>query len=220
MAQLLVGIAFIIVIFYRYKAYQKSRHLNRIRFIYTYVFPDSLAQRVLEKYPHLTPEQVNTVMEGLKEYFQICHIAGKIPVAMPSVAVDVAWHEFILFTKQYQGFCKQAIGHFLHHVPAEAMTTRTKAQEGIKNAWKISCVREGMSPNQAKKLPCLFALDTELNIPNGFKYSLDCKKGVIDSYCVAHIGCSSACDSGCSSDSDSSFSDCSSGCSSGCGSSD
>jgi hypothetical protein len=80
---------------------------------------------------------MHLVMMGLKQYFQVCNLAGKQFVSMPSQVVDDAWHEFILFTRQYQIFCKGAFGRFLHHVPADAMPSRTTAQDGIKRAWKL-----------------------------------------------------------------------------------
>lgn len=35
----------------------------------------------------------------------------------PSEAVDEYWHTFILDTREYQRFCDEVVGHFVHHVP-------------------------------------------------------------------------------------------------------
>lgn len=178
---------------------------RRSRYIDNFTFPRTVSQRLQEKYPHLTETQTKDVLEGLRDYFHICNAAGKKMVSMPSQAVDVVWHEFILFTMQYQNFCKKALGRFLHHVPAEAMKNPTAAQKGIKLAWKLACQREGITPRAPNKLPRLFALDAELNISNGFTYQLNCRKtgassGSGGGYCATHIGCSSGCNSsGCSS---------------------
>ena len=40
---------------------------------------------------------------------------------MPSKLVDVAWHEMILRTREYAGFCRRAFGEFLHHTPDSAL---------------------------------------------------------------------------------------------------
>ena len=188
-----------------YKAYRKSLISLRERFIDTYQFPETISIKVIEKYPHLDEQQVNQVINGLREYFHICNIAGKTMVSMPSKVVDVAWHEFILFTKQYEQFCNKALGRFLHHVPAEAMSTPTKAQKGIKKAWKISCYREQISPTSPECLPIIFALDSQLEIPDGFKYLLNCKGQGDGVYCGGNIGCSSGCggegEGGCAGDS-------------------
>ncbi len=37
----------------------------------------------------------------------------------PSLAVDLAWHEFILFTHRYAAFCQTTFGRFIHHSPGE-----------------------------------------------------------------------------------------------------
>jgi len=204
-----------------YSAYRKSLQAKRKKFIDNYQFPQKITQKICETYPHLNEQQANEVIGHLREYFHICHIAGKKMVAMPSQVVDVAWHEHILFTQEYANFCRKALGRFLHHTPAEAMRSPTRAQKGIKRAWKIACRREKISTTKPSSLPSLFALDSQLDIPNGFKYALNCK-GSTGSYCATHIGCSSGCASGdSSSDTDSSDSGCSSsGCSGGCGGGD
>ena len=40
---------------------------------------------------------------------------------MPSKAVDEAWHEMILMTREYTWFCQQAFGHYLHHSPESTL---------------------------------------------------------------------------------------------------
>lgn len=193
-------------------AYLVDRHLARLRRdrrIAAFNFPPSLAVKVRERYPHISETQSAEVVEGLREYFFVCNRAGRRLVAMPSQAVDVAWHEFILFTRKYEGFCRHALGRFLHHTPAEAMASPTDAQEGIRRAWRIACHREGIEPRQPSRLPTLFAIDAALAIPDGFEYHLDCAAEG-QGYCAGHIGCASGCAGGCGGDSDG-------GCGGGCG---
>ncbi len=40
---------------------------------------------------------------------------------MPSKIVDIAWHEFILRTREYTTFCHRAFGAYLHHSPDSTM---------------------------------------------------------------------------------------------------
>jgi len=142
---------------------------------------------------------------------------------MPSQAVDVAWHEFILFTRAYQAYCARAIGRFLHHTPTEAMKTPTLAQEGIRRAWRLACAKEGIAPAAPTRLPLLFAIDGLLAIEDGYRYSLDCRDKSSplygDGYCAGHIGCASGCggDSGCSSDAGGDGGGDGGGCGGGCG---
>lgn len=171
-----------------------------------YTFPQRLSETLAKTYPQLSRTQIEQVIVALREYFHVCLLAGDKPVSMPSQAVDVAWHELILFTRQYEQFCQNAFGRFLHHTPAEAMESTTVAQEGIKRAWRFACEREKISPDRPSRLPLLFALDAELGIADGFKYSLNCQTSNNDGFCASHIGCGSC--SSCSSG----------GCGSGCGS--
>lgn len=170
------------------------------RFIENYAFPPSLRSKVKERYPHLTEQQLDLVFEGLREYFLLCQKAPKQMVSMPSQVVDVAWHEFILFTRAYKSFCQRALGRFLHHTPAEAMKSPTVAQEGIKRAWRLACAKEGMKPTAAGYLPLLFAIDDLLQIEDGFRYRLDCMDPTSPlygtGYCAGHIGCASGCAGG------------------------
>lgn len=186
---------------------------RRQRFLASFRFPPALARKVRQTYPQLSEAQAARVLEGLRQFFAVSRRAGGRMVAMPSQVVDVAWHEFILSTRAYQAFCHEALGRFLHHTPAEAMASPTQAQLGIRRAWRLACLEEGMKPAAATALPLLFALDEQLGIPDGFRYALNCtgltgasaagEGGAGVSYCASHIGCGS-----------------SSGCSTGCGGSD
>lgn len=44
------------------------------------------------------------------------------PLAMIDIRVDEIWHSFILFTPQYQQFCEQVMGFFVHHQPRTSVT--------------------------------------------------------------------------------------------------
>lgn len=184
------------------------RRTARTRFIDSYRFPPGIRARVRKRYPHLAEADLDRVLAGLTAWFQISLQAGRRRVSMPSQAVDAAWHEFILFTRNYRDFCNKALGRFLHHTPAEAMRSPTEAQEGIRRAWRLSCAREGIDPRAPSRLPLLFALDADLRIADGFRYALDCGLGARRAadgstpYCASHIGCGSGGgDGGCSSDS-------------------
>ena len=204
--------------------FSKNRHKRRTEFISSFEFPTSIKERINRTYPHLNNEQIELVLDSLKSFFLISYKAKLRPVAMPSQVVDVAWHEFILFTKNYEEFCKKGIGRFLHHTPTEAMKSKTTAQEGIKRAWRLACDLENINPKKPERLPILFAIDTKLKIKDGFIYSKNCKNKKSPNYgkhyCASHIGCSSGC-SGSSGDSPHNCgSDSGSSCGSNCGGGD
>lgn len=170
---------------------------RRQSFVNTYRFPVGLRLKLKKLYPLYTEQQWREVFDGLRDWFRISQLARKRPLSMPSQAADVAWHEFILFTRDYHAFCARALGRYLHHVPAEAMQSPTLAQEGIRRAWRLACALERIPARQPPRLPRLFGLDARLAFPGGFTYVVDCmldKSG----YCAGGIGCSSGCGSGCS----------------------
>ena len=186
--------------------WRRWRQRHRAAAIDSFPYAGFLGQRLAQRRPELSEAQRAEVLAGLQDYFHLCHSAGRRMVAMPSQVVDDAWHEFILFTRHYQKFCRLAFGRFLHHTPAEAMRSPTDASDGIKRAWRLACSREGIDPQNPSRLPRLFALDARLGIAGGFIYSLNCMTlggSGNASYCASHIGCSS----GCSGDSGSSDSD-------------
>ncbi|NQD91496.1 hypothetical protein HP532_02380 [Pseudomonas sp. CrR25] len=202
-APLLIGLT-LTLLFFGGRALRRRR---RERFIQHYRFPERLRIRLNERYPHLSAEQTQQVLAGLREYFQLCRMAGRRMVAMPSQAVDVVWHEFILYTRQYRDFCQGGLGRFLHHTPNDAMPHAQAANAGIRRAWRLACARESIAPRRPSRLPLLFALDADLGIDDGFIYRLNCgatpgHSGAAGAYCASHIGCGSGCaGSGCGGDS-------------------
>ncbi len=223
--------------------WRKQRQKRQLQFIENYQFPSMLLERVKKKHDYLSDDDLQKVAEAMRDYFYICNLAKGKMVAMPSEIVDVLWHEFILFTRAYEKFCDQALGRFLHHTPTEAMPQKSQATEGIKRAWRLACAKANINPKKPNKLPLLFAIDTLLNIENGFKYRLDCRhtpyqsssqdgKSGCAGYCATDIGCASGCVGASGNSADGGFfggdsdsggffgggdSSCSSGCSGGCG---
>jgi hypothetical protein len=198
----------------------RARRRSQLEFIRSYNFHPAIREKVARRYSHLNDNQINTLFDALRDYFTFCNRAKRRMVAMPSQAVDTAWHEFILFTRAYKLFSKRAIGRYLHHTPTVAMSTPTQAHESIKRAWRLACAKEGIDPANPARLPLLFAIDAMYGIEDGFVYSLDCrdKSSPNDGsdYCAGHIACAGGCagDSG-AGDDFSSGSDC--GGSSCCG---
>jgi hypothetical protein len=44
------------------------------------------------------------------------------PLAVIDSRVDEFWHCFVLFTPQYEAFCRDVLGFFLHHQPRTSST--------------------------------------------------------------------------------------------------
>lgn len=55
----------------------------------------------------------------------------------PSQPVDIGWHAFILYTREYAEFCQRVAGRFIHHVPTMTPTRR----ETMPNRRRYALVR-------------------------------------------------------------------------------
>lgn len=169
------------------------RRRARQDYIAEYPFTTDVESALVERYRHLGKSQVERILTGLRTYIRLSEIAGTRTLAMPSQAVDVAWHAFILNTPAYAEFCHRALGRFLHHIPAEAMESPTQAQDSIKRTWNLACVEEEIDPMAPDALPDLFRIDQELQIDDGFVYTLDCEAAGEKRFCATHIKCGGGC---------------------------
>jgi hypothetical protein len=134
----------------------RANKARQLKYIEQYHFHNGIRRKLAQKHPQLTEPQLDMVFQGLKDYFRICRQAKRRMVSMPSQVVDDAWHEFILSTRIYEKFCSKAMGHFLHHTPAEAMPTPTLAKAGIKRAWRLACALEQINAKKTGSLAAAF----------------------------------------------------------------
>jgi hypothetical protein len=187
---LIIALACVWVVFL---SQEKSLRRKRTEFIRAYQRPPGLLDKLEQRHPALMGEDTALISRGLKQFFLAYLLGGKKFVAMPSRIVDDLWHEFILYTREYEQFCAKAFGRFMHHSPAAAKgpAAALKITNGLRRAWWFACKDENINPKRANRLPLLFALDGQLQIPNGFRYDLDCdalqKNGVTGVYCVADL---------------------------------
>ena len=192
-----------------FSIYRSMAELKRAAFIREYMFPQGLLARLAEKRPQLTLKEQQLVLRGLRKFFLYNLMAEGKFVSMPSQAVDDLWHEFILFTRDYNNFCKQAFGQFLHHTPAVVLSSQKVADDGLRRTWWYACKDETINPRNPSRLPLLFALDGKLDLPDGFRYETNCNKRVTKyqqdgsvvpaAHCATDFGTSSSSDSGSSS---------------------
>lgn len=148
---------------------------KREAYIRQAVLPRGLYEKLRQRRPELSLKDCQLVGNALRQFF-LAHLkSGRRYVSMPSQVVDDLWHEFILYTRHYDAFCRQAFGRFLHHTPAVVLAGRDRqSNAGLRRCWWYACLEEHLNPRQATRLPLLFALDTKLGIAGGFRYVLDC----------------------------------------------
>jgi len=137
--------------------------------------PQFLKRKLRQAYPQLTQKDAELVERGLRQFFLACSRSRRQFVSMPSRAVDAMWHEFILHTQAYRDWCHLVLGRFLHHTPAEVLGVHAHRNDGLRRAWYWCCKDEAINPRMPTRLPLLFALDSKLQIENGFHYVPDCR---------------------------------------------
>jgi hypothetical protein len=155
--------------------WSNARRARRTDFVRGYRFPQGLYERVRKRRPELTPKDFQLVANGLRQFFLAHLLSGRRFVSMPSQAADDLWHEFILYTKHYEQFCRRAFGRFMHHTPALALGPERRNNEGLRRTWWFACQQENIDPRRPSRLPLLFALDAKLGIGDGFVYKADCE---------------------------------------------
>jgi len=143
---------------------------RRAEFIRTCKLPRGLLQKLADRHPGFTRKECALVSRGLRQFFIAYLMSDKKFVSMPSVVVDDLWHEFILYTRDYQGFCRRAFGGFLHHSPAVIPSLENRSNDGLRRVWWYTCKYENIDPTNPTRLPLLFALDAKLKVPGGFVY--------------------------------------------------
>ena len=96
----------------------RNQRLRREDFIRHAELPRGLFEKLMKRHPQLSLKDCQLVAHGLRQFF-LAHLkSGRKFVSMPSQVVDDLWHEFILYTKNYELFCRRAFGRFMHHTPA------------------------------------------------------------------------------------------------------
>jgi hypothetical protein len=136
----------------------------RRRFIAGYAFPAALMERVNDNYePELDELQLSVVLQGLRAWFLACLQAGRKPLGMPSQAVDTAWHEFILMTREYHAFCERAFGRYLHHSPEATMNG--SYVDALRRTLRI--LDREQPGATAGSVPFLFAVDSHVGLAEG-----------------------------------------------------
>lgn len=145
---------------------------RRERYIRTYVFSWGLLQKLIGKHPQLELKEAQLVARALREFFLIHLKTAPRFIGMPSRVVDDLWHEFILDTRAYEQFCKEAFGAYFHHVPAATTGKSSTDDVALRVTWRFACIEENINVKSPTRLPLLFALDEKLHIVDGFTYTL------------------------------------------------
>lgn len=78
----------------------------------------------------LNDEDLNKIELEFRRFLKLV-LSEQGPLAVIDHRVDKLWHSFILFTPQYQRFCEDVMGFFVHHQPRTSKTP--VSDEAIQN---------------------------------------------------------------------------------------
>ncbi|MES2072434.1 MAG: hypothetical protein V4488_18895 [Pseudomonadota bacterium] len=157
------------------QVWSRWRKAARADYIRSYMFPPGLLDKLVKLRPELSLKDRQLVARALRQYFLVYLKSGYQHISMPSQVVDDLWHEFILYTRNYELFCQRAFGRFLHHTPAAVLGAGRRSNDGLRRTWWFACLEENINPRRATRLPLLFALDGKWNLADGFHYQTDCR---------------------------------------------
>jgi hypothetical protein len=83
-----------------------------------------LILRIMEK-GNYSQAQAEELFEKTKQFLAL---SGNGTRKSPTKEVDLAWHEFILFTRDYAQFCEKYFGTFIHHIPTPRLAGRKPSE--------------------------------------------------------------------------------------------
>ena len=170
-----LAVAAIVLLLAAVLSWRVVMYYRRVDFVRTYQFPKGLFDKLAARRPQLARKDIALVARGLRHFFLAYLGCGRSFVSMPSQVADDLWHEFILYTRNYEQFCSKAFGGFFHHAPAVVLAPQQRnTNAGLRRVWWQCCKEENIDAKKPSRLPLLFALDAKLGIAGGFFYAADC----------------------------------------------
>jgi hypothetical protein len=70
-----------------------------------------------------TEQKARLLFEETKKFLLICALSESS--CTPNKLIDQMWHQFILFTYDYQEFCMKTFGFIIHHFPTVELNAKT-----------------------------------------------------------------------------------------------
>jgi hypothetical protein len=136
----------------------RMRRKARRRYIETYDFAEALRKKLREEFGDARTAEI--ALDGLRGWYLASLYADGALIGMPSKAVDEAWHEMILMTREYTGFCQRAFGRYLHHSPDSTLAIPMD-----------TILTETLAVVDTHELPMtLFTADTDAGLDDGYHW--------------------------------------------------
>lgn len=100
------------------KAILLSNEVDTLAVLAGYQHPE-LVERIRQKLA-LDAKEAEKLFADMKKYLYLCATSNE--KLAPTPKIDAAWHEFLMFTRDYRDFCQKNLGAFVHHTPTPALT--------------------------------------------------------------------------------------------------
>lgn len=98
---------------------------------------DRLCRRIVLDY-ECDERRAARILDQALAFLAACASARK-PLA-PSPEVDLGWHTFLLYTREYADFCDRVAGRFIHHRPDDDPTAPVGAEPPAVTAGAIGAL--------------------------------------------------------------------------------
>jgi hypothetical protein len=112
------------------------------------LYRDRVVHRIHKEHD-VTVDQAALLVTEAEKFLRYCATATE--PASPSPAVDLAWHEMILYTKEYADYCSRLAGRFIHHSPSDE-TGKTYAPGGAYRTF-VTMTNNGYAPDTNTWIP-------------------------------------------------------------------
>jgi len=89
---------------------------------------ENIISRFLDMFD-MSEDEAKDLFTETRKFLFICQLKD---VFIPDdlLIIDEMWHNFVLFTKDYQAFCDTHFGKYFHHLPA---SKKEKEEQRLKN---------------------------------------------------------------------------------------
>jgi len=84
----------------------------------------------------ISDSEISAAVAQFKDFMYLNAI-GYSKLNMPIRQVDVVWHTFLLFTREYAEFCDRYIGGFVHHVPTTSRSRTAPSASGAQSFLEV-----------------------------------------------------------------------------------
>lgn len=105
------------------------------------------------------------IMDQALGFLRLCAESAHVSYS-PSPIVDIGWHTFLLYTREYSDFCNRVAGRFIHHAPSD--------EEDVSHSG--GSVAETVAAMRRRNIAVIDAMWTEgANCDNGVSCANNCR---------------------------------------------